>query len=183
MIPDGACSTNKAVKYYADPGGQFMATLQTAADANGWDLQAPWNALNQEVQHAVLYGTGDHVWDVEWQFTTKGRSGTQSLKAKWEGFCRYIEDEYERRLHNKNIGHLEALMRPETCGTCHGARLNPELFKFQFLGKSISEFAALPVSDALALLQAMPSIQRDAAGINPQEAAGINPQEAKGRRN
>lgn len=154
-VLDGACSTNKAVKYYADPGGQFMATLRTAAAVKGWDLDVPWHGLSDEVKHMVLYGTGDQLWDVEWTFTTKGRTGTQSLQTKWEGFCHYIQDEYERRLHNKNIAHLEELMRPETCNTCAGARLKPELLAFKFLGKSISAFAELPVSRALAALQGM----------------------------
>ena len=154
-VLDGACSSNKAVKYYADPGGQFMATLRAVAAAKDWNLDMPWNGLADEVKHTVLYGTGDQMWDVEWEFTTKGRTGIQSLQAKWEGLCNYIQDEYERRLHNKNIGHLEELMRLETCNTCKGTRLKSELLAFEFLGKPISAFADLPVSRALAELHAM----------------------------
>lgn len=149
---DGALSTNKALAYYADIHGQFMATLKEVADQHGWNIDRPWPDLEEEIKDIILYGTGERTWDVTWHFKTKTKSGTQALTAKWLGFCHYIEDEYNRRLHNKNIEHLEALMHDVTCPTCRGSRLKPELLETHFQGKSINEISQMAIIDCLKFL-------------------------------
>ncbi len=151
-IFEGAFSSNKAIRYYADIHGQFMATLNEVAHQKGWNINRPWEVLEEEIKEVVLYGTGDQTWEVTWQFKTKTKTGTQTLTAKWLGFCHYIEDEYKRRLHNKNIEHLEALMHHVVCPTCHGSRLKPELLETSFCGKNIHEISQLTITDCLELL-------------------------------
>tara|TARA_R110002050_G_scaffold141251_1_gene266285 strand:- start:39580 stop:44397 length:4818 start_codon:yes stop_codon:yes gene_type:complete len=152
-IWNGAISVNNAVAYYADVNGQFMATLKEAAKQNNWDINKPWNELTDEVQEAILYGTGDTIWNVTWVFVTKTSTGTQELTAKWLGLCHYINDEYQRKLHNKNIKNIEDLLHAVTCPTCHGSRLKPELLHTQFLGNNIHEISHLSISSCLALIK------------------------------
>lgn len=152
-IWEGAVSTNKALAYYADPNGQFMATLKTAVKEYGWDLERPWQQLEEEIRQVVLYGTGERVWDVTWEFTTKSRTGVQELRAQWLGLCNYVDDEYQRRLHNKNISHLEALLHAITCPTCDGSRLKPELLTTKFLGKDIHALSKVNIGSCLQLLE------------------------------
>lgn len=148
-ILDGAISSNKAIAYYADLKGQFIATLKEAAKEKGWNLSEPWNKLHKDVQEGVLYGAGEKEWDVEWEFSTKSRSGVQELKAKWIGFCNYIDDEYERKLHNKNIENLEGLLHKVECRACSGARLKSELLEPTFIGKNISELSGMSIRKCL----------------------------------
>lgn len=152
-ILNGAASENKSVAYYADPQGQFIATLKEAAKQNKWNIDHPWRELKDEVKHAILYGTGDKVWDATWQFTTKTRTGTQKISAKWLGLCRYIDDEYQRKLHNKNIEDLEALLHEVECGECHGSRLKPALLRTTFLGLNIHQLSELSITACLHLLE------------------------------
>lgn len=152
-ILEAAASTNKAVAYYADVNGQFIATLKEAAKQKGWNLDQSWQQLDEEVKDAVLYGTGDTVWDVNWEFSTKSRTGTQALQAKWLGLCNYINEEYQRRLHNKNISHLEGLLHAVVCTTCNGSRLKPELLRTTFLGKDIHALSSLNIASCLSLIQ------------------------------
>lgn len=152
-ILDGAISTNKAIGYYADVHGQFMATLMEVATQKKWNIDRPWQALEDEVKRVILYGTGDATWDVTWEFITKSRKGTQSLTAKWLGFCNYINDEYERKRHNKNIKALEDVLHDVVCPTCQGSRLKPELLNTRFLGKNIHEFSQLPIASCLELIK------------------------------
>ena len=151
-ILDGACSVNKAIAYYADVNGQFIATLKEVASQKNWDLTLPWQELNELVQQVILYGTGDAIWNVNWEYNTKSRSGTQALTAKWLGFCHYIDDEYQRKQHNKNIVHLEALLHDVPCPKCHGSRLKPELLDTRFLGLNIHELSQLNIVSCLELL-------------------------------
>jgi excinuclease ABC subunit A len=151
-IFDGAVTTNKAVKYYADVHGQFMATLQTLAAQRKWDLSLPWQELTGDQQHIILYGGDDTEWEVEWTFKTKSRTGTQQLKAKWLGLCTYLDDEYQRRLSNKNKQVLEAVLHEVQCLTCEGSRLKKKLLDIQFLGLNIHELTQLTISECADLL-------------------------------
>ncbi|MDX2361838.1 MAG: ATP-binding cassette domain-containing protein [Crocinitomicaceae bacterium] len=152
-IFEGAISVNKAIAYYADVNGQFIATLKEVAKQKNWNLECPWNELEDEVKDVILYGTGDAIWDVTWEFNTKSRSGTQSLTAKWLGFCKSIDDEYERKLHNKNIKVLEELLHAVECPTCKGSRLKSELLSTKFLGKNIHELSQLSIAHCLELIE------------------------------
>lgn len=143
---DGAISPNKAVQYYGDENGQFIATLKTLEEHKKWNLDRPWNELSAEQRDVVLYGD-DTEWDVTWNFKTKSRSGTQQLKAKWLGLCNYLDEEYQRKLSNKNKQTLEAVLHEVKCATCMGSRLKAELLKTRFLGLNIHEFTQLTVSD------------------------------------
>lgn len=140
---EGAISTNKAVHYYGDPHGQFMATLQALADFKKWDLSRPWNELSPHQQTLILFGGDETEWEVEWTFKTKSRSGTQQLKAKWLGLCTYLDDEFQRRLTAKNKADLDAVMHEVTCASCEGSRLKKELLKTRFLGFNIHQFMEL----------------------------------------
>lgn len=154
-ILDGAASTNKALAYYADANGQFVATLKEVAKQRGWNIERPWQQLDDKVKDVILYGTGDVVWEVTWEFSTKSRTGTQSLKAKWLGLCNYIDEEYQRRLHNKNIVHLEELLHAVVCSTCQGSRLKSDLLNTTFLGKDIHALSQLDIASCLDLISTM----------------------------
>ncbi|KYG73306.1 excinuclease ABC subunit UvrA [Roseivirga spongicola] len=150
---EGAVSTNKAIAYYADVDGQFMATLKEVAHQKSWNLEQPWQELDPEIQEAILYGTGNQIWETTWQYKTKTGEGQQEIKAPWKGFCRYIDEEYQRRLHNKKLSDFESLMHEVTCATCQGSRLKPELLTPTFLGKNIHELSSLSISECLSLLE------------------------------
>jgi len=152
-ILEGAVSVNKAIGYYADVNGQFMATLKEAAKQNKWNIDLPWNELTAEVMDVILYGAGETVYDVTWEYQTKTKSGKQELSAKWWGLCNYIDDEYQRKLHNKNIINLEDLLHDVECSTCNGSRLKPELLITKFLGNNIHEISHLSIATCLELIE------------------------------
>jgi len=152
-ILEGAVSVNKAIAYYADVNGQFIAILKEAAKQNNWNITLPWDDLTVEVKDIILYGTGETVYEVTWEYQTKTKSGTQELSAKWLGFCNYIDNEYQLKLHNKNITNLEALLHDVECPTCNGSRLKPELLKTFFLGKNIHEISHLSIASCLELIE------------------------------
>jgi len=149
---DGALSTNKALGYYTDANGQFVATLKEVARQKHWNLEQPWLSLDPHVQKEILFGTGDQMYDVTWAYTTKARTGTQELSVPWMGFCTYINQEYLRKLHNKNIKVLEELLNDVECTVCDGSRLKAQLLETTFMGLSIHELSMLPVGACLKLL-------------------------------
>ena len=151
-IFDDCFIENKALKYYTDPNGQFMAILKTVGQHFQWNLEQPWSDLTNEIKDVIWYGTGEQQWEVIWKFKTKSRSGTQSLTAPWLGLCNYIDDEYERKRHNKNTIALEALLHDVPCSSCNGSRLKPELLHTTFLNKNIHELSQLSIAACLNLM-------------------------------
>ena len=149
---EGAISTNKAVHYYGDEHGQFMATLQALANDKKWDLSVSWNKLSAEQQDIVLYGGDDTEWEVEWNYKTKSGTGTQQLSAKWLGLCNYLDIEFQRRLSNKNKQDLDAVMHEVKCPACEGSRLKKELLETTFLGNNIHELTQLTITECSDLL-------------------------------
>lgn len=158
---DGAFPENKALKYYSNPQGQFMATLHTIAAEKGWNLHVPWDELEEEQQHLILHGTGDEEWEVVWHFKNKSRAGVQELKAKWMGFCGYINDEFERKRQNKNIQALEDMLHDVTCPDCQGSRLKPELLHTRFQNKNIAEWMHLSISEMYEEIAAYQQMEGD----------------------
>ncbi len=152
-IFEGAVSTNKTIGYYADSKGQFMATLREAAQNNNWNLDRPWRQLDKEIKDVILYGTGETLWDVSWEYVTKSRTGVQKLQAKWLGLCNYIDDEYQRTLHNKNTKNVEELLHEVECTECRGSRLKPALLNTTFLEKNIHELTRLSITSCLELIK------------------------------
>jgi excinuclease ABC subunit A len=152
-ILEAGLAANKAVAYYADVNGQFMATLKELAKQKNWNIELPWQQLEQEVKDVILYGTGDVIWNVTWEFNTKSRAGTHVLTAKWRGFCNYIDDEYQRKIHNKNVKSIEGLLHGVVCPACLGSRLKPELLRTKFLGLTIHELSQLSITACLELIE------------------------------
>ncbi len=151
-IFNGAIAINKTIGYYADSNGQFIATLKEVAKQKNLDLTIPWKDLDNNIRAIILYGTGDIVWNTTWKYTTKSRVGSQEISVKWLGFCNYIDEEYQRKLHNKNIKNLEDLLHHVECNVCNGSRLKPELLKTTFLGVNIYELSKLSISACLELI-------------------------------
>ncbi len=140
---DGAFVKNRVGKFYGDPYGRHFAILKVVAQDLGIDLEQPWGNLPKDARDIILYGTGDRQWKVTWEFKNKTRSGTQELTAPWPGFCNYVDEEYQRKLHNKNIGALEELLEEVLCTSCQGSRLKPEQLEVRIAGLNIAELGQL----------------------------------------
>jgi excinuclease ABC subunit A len=144
-IFDGALNANKTAQYFTNPEGQFIATLKEIAAQKKWDINLPWKNLSADIQDVILYGTGETEWQVQWEFKTKTRSGTQELTTKWLGFCNYINDEYDRRRNNKNIQSVLDLLHDIPCRLCEGNRLEPHLLTVKFANKNIAEICKMSI--------------------------------------
>lgn len=154
---NGAFNKNKALDYYTNANGQFIAILKTIAHEQQWDIHKPWNELDDAIKHIIYYGTGSKQWQTTWNFKTKTRTGSQEISAKWIGICNYINDEFNRKRHNKSISNLEALMHDINCHECNGSRLKKELLTTTFQGLNIHELSQLTIQKCYDFIQQHPS--------------------------
>ncbi len=157
---DGAFAKQKSIQFYVDPNGQYLASLKKLGEENGIDYSLAYQSLSQEAISKAFYGTGNQVYDVEWQFKRKNRSGTHHFSGTWQGFIPLLLEEYYRKKANGKGEELLPFLREEKCQLCHGKRLSDEILKIKFDGFNIAELCALSISENRSFFQ---SIQKKIA--------------------
>ncbi|MHC1708186.1 MAG: hypothetical protein AB9842_11800 [Bacteroidales bacterium] len=162
-VLDGAMMGHKAGLFYGDPFGQYIAALKAAADHLRMDISMPWDQLTENHRGIILYGTGDKVYDFNWEYKNKTRAGEHRMRAAWPGFCNLADDEYQRKHLNKNTRDIEELLDEITCPACHGGRLKPELLAVKFHGMNIAGLSSLNIKEALAFFNGILKKESSAA--------------------
>ena len=113
----------------------FLRLLQGVADAEGFDLDTPWEQLPARAQKAVLHGTGEQV-----HVSYRNRYGRdRSYYADYEGVVPWIERRYAETESDYSREKYEGFMREVPCPTCEGTRLKPEILAVTVGGRSIAE--------------------------------------------
>jgi excinuclease ABC subunit A len=159
---EGAFVKQKSIQFYADPNGQYLATLKKVGEEYGIDYEKAYQSLSKEAISKAFYGTGEQVYDVEWQFKRKNRSGTHRFSGKWQGFIPIVLEEYYRKKANGKGEELLPFLREEKCPRCHGKRLNEEILRIKFDGINIAELCSFSISENKSFFQ---SIQKK-TGLN-----------------
>src|SRR5690606_1680196 len=121
-------------------------------------LDRPWKKLSRKHQDAVLFGTGEKRYQVEW----KAKTGGGTLNVRWEGlmprlFRRMSESKSERakQYYSQFLGTAE-------CPSCRGARLRAESAAVRIAKKTLVEVSALTVRDARRFFGEMGLVGSDA---------------------
>ncbi|MEP7021012.1 MAG: excinuclease ABC subunit UvrA, partial [Pseudonocardiales bacterium] len=135
----------------------FLRLLQGVADAEGFDLETPWEKLPARAQKAVLHGTGEQV-----HVSYRNRYGRdRSYYANYEGVVPWIERRYAETESDYSREKYEGFMREVPCPTCGGTRLKPEILAVTIGGRSIAEVAALSIGEAADVLRDLELSDRD----------------------
>ena len=125
-------------------------------------LDTPWRELPEEVQHKLLYGTGERNITFRWRH----RGGVWVHGGKFEGIIPELLDKFRKARNPMQRRQLEKHMRIVPCTSCHGSRLNPQARhvrittsskEFSPRGKSLNRLAAslgLPEVCALTIAEA-----------------------------
>jgi excinuclease ABC subunit A len=88
----------------------------------GGVLETAWEELDERVQHALLWGTGDeHV-----TFTWRGGSSGYKWGGPFEGIIPKLLAQYRNTRSRPQRRQLEKYMRILGCGRCEGRRLNAQ---------------------------------------------------------
>ena len=143
----GALSATKQGRFYGDKDGQFIHTLFAAGEKLGIDFSKPVKELSSHEFDIAMFGAGDEIFDINWEYKRGNVEGTHSFKGKWIGFANLITDEYYRSSGNKNEEELFSLMGETVCPECFGKRLKKELLSVKFAGITIDEFCEKPVTE------------------------------------
>jgi excinuclease ABC subunit A len=135
----------------------FLRLLQGVADAEGFELDTPWERLPARAQKAVLHGLAEQV-----HVSYRNRYGRdRSYYASYEGVVPWIERRYAETDSDYSREKYEGYMREVPCPACEGTRLKPEILAVTVGGLSIAELAAMSIGQAADWLHALELDDRD----------------------
>jgi excinuclease ABC subunit A len=117
----------------------------------GCQPEAPFAELPRKAREAFFLGLPDKV---------EFRYGEYKYQAEWKGatgwlleHLKQLEEREEDPRTERERAAFEALISPITCRTCQGKRLQPESLAVRVDGRSIADYAAMPIEEALAVFE------------------------------
>src|SRR6476646_5168506 len=138
-------------------------TLELAAYAHGFDLDAPFEKLPVKTQNLILYGyppvgaPGKSNGDVS---KTKEKA---DKGFRFQGILKFLERNFEESGSDSYREWMTQYMSATLCNVCHGKRLRPESLAVKLAGWSIADFTALSLSSA------RPAVDKIILGLTPRQ--------------
>jgi len=168
-LTDGAMDGTKTGRFYGEPHGQYVSTLNAVGARHDIDFSEPWAVLSEEAKRLALEGSGEEIYDITWRFKRKERTGEHHFKGKWIGLVALVADEYKRKHADRRGEEMKSVMKEIECLACHGSRLTQKALAFRLNGHPISTLAEFPVNQLVPLLDnlldQLPEQDHKAAGL------------------
>ena len=159
IIPDvdAALSEGAIAPWRSAHTQYFTRMLESVANVNEIDLDAPWHTLSAKQQKLILHG-------VKGKMTVKyknryGRS--RSYSTEYEGVIPWIRRRHEGSDSEWAREQYEGYMRLVACSKCGGARLKPASLAVTINDKNISEVSDMSIDESAKFLGALVLSDRD----------------------
>ncbi len=110
----------------------------------GVSMKTPYEELPQEVQNAILYGTGKDKLHIAY----KKEFGSGSFDAPFEGIAVNMERRYRESTSDYSKQEIERFMTQTPCPDCKGKRLKRESLAVTVGDMNIADLSDLPVRSA-----------------------------------
>ena len=117
----------------------------------GVSMKTPYEDLPEEVQNAILYGTGKEKLHIAY----KKEFGSGSFEAPFEGIAVNMERRYRESTSDYSKQEIERFMTQTPCPDCHGKRLKRESLAVTVGESNIADLSELPVRDAREFLRGL----------------------------
>jgi len=130
----------------------YFSMLQSLAKHYGFDIEQPWEALDEGVQNLILYGSGNE----KIAFAYPGERGRSTVKEHtFEGIVHTLQRRYRETDSVVVREELAKYINHKACPDCEGARLRREARHVLLDGKSIYEISHVPMRQTLELFRSL----------------------------
>lgn len=159
IIPDPSLSLNEGaiVPFSRTRADFYPKMIKAIADHYKIPMDKPWAELTDEHKRIILYGADEMVY-VRYKSIT-GRQ--KAYYARWFGVIPNLERRHEETESEFQRERIEMFMRPRTCNTCKGTRLNPEALSVTVGDLNIAELSALSIDRCKGFLESLPLDETD----------------------
>jgi excinuclease ABC subunit A len=153
LVPDPAAPLAKgAIPLLAFPPKRVARyhhqLLHSVATHYGLDPLTPWRELPPAVREVVLHGSGEEAIRLEYSMMRRHHRVTRPF----EGVLAILLRRFQETTSDLIRERLRAVMVPEACPACAGARLKPEALAVTIGGLGIHQLSALTIGKALEFL-------------------------------
>ncbi len=129
---------NGAIHSWDKRNAYTKSLLAALAQHYGFDLDTPWQDLGSEIQHKLLYGSGDERIALP--------SGRYSDAPRaWEGIIPWFERRYRDTDIEAVKSELAQLRITSPCPACDGTRLNETARHVFIANRSLPQLTRLPL--------------------------------------
>jgi excinuclease ABC subunit A len=156
----------------------IQRTMELAAYAHGFDLSKPFESFPARVQNMILYGYPPKESRADQNPAAeekKAKPARRKDRLFFQGVLTMLEQNFEESKSDTYREWMTQYMSPISCSVCAERRLRPESLAVKIAGRSISEYAALSISEARpavdAILKTLTPRQKEIAGRLLEEIA------------
>ena len=130
----------------------YYSMLESLAKQYRFDVEQPWEMLEDRIQHLVLYGSGKE----KIAFRYAGEGGRSTVKEHaFEGVIPNHERRYRETDSIVVREELAKLINMQTCPECAGARLRREARHVKIADRTIYEISAWPLRQTQNFFQSL----------------------------
>jgi excinuclease ABC subunit A len=168
LVGEGSQSILEGVVLpWGEPGGHLKrSVIPGLAAAYEFDPGSPWQDLPDEVQDAILNGSG--TMKLRFPYTSGTKDFEGFYQDTWEGVVAGVQRRYAETQSESVKKQLEEYMSTLPCHECHGSRLRKEARSVTVGGKGLGDVVEMPVSRALAFMESLvpgaPQLPEEIAG-------------------
>src|SRR5918996_2301591 len=123
----------------------YYSMLQSLAKHYRFDIETPWESLDERVQQLVLYGSGKEK--IAFHYLSE-RGRTTVKEHPFEGVIPNHERRYRETDSLVVREELAKLLNMQACPDCGGARLRREARHVKLAGETIYEISSWPLRQA-----------------------------------
>ncbi len=134
-----------AVRGWDRRNAYYFQLISSLADHYGFDIETPFDELDDKIQHIILYGSGKQV--IEFRYLNE-RHGVKVKRHPFEGVLRNMERRYRETESNVVREELSRYLSTHPCPECQGTRLNRSARHVFVQDRTLPEITSLPVGDA-----------------------------------
>ncbi|AJJ10463.1 excinuclease ABC subunit A [Yersinia rohdei] len=130
----------------------YFQMLRSLAEHYKFDIEAPFNSLDANVQHAVLYGSGKDT--IEFKYIND-RGDTTVRHHPFEGVLHNMERRYKETESNAVREELSKYISNRSCASCDGTRLRKEARYVFVQDTPLPKISDMSIGDALEFFHAL----------------------------
>jgi excinuclease ABC subunit A len=141
-----------AVRGWDRRNAYYFQMIRSLAEHYGFDIEAPFSELNEQVRKIILEGSGEE--SIEFHYLNE-RGHTVQRRHPFEGVLPNLERRYRETDSTTVREELSKYLATHACPECGGTRLNRSA-RHVFVGEhALPDVTRLPIGEARALFHAL----------------------------
>jgi excinuclease ABC subunit A len=130
----------------------YFSMLQSLARHYGFDIESPWEMLDERIQKIILYGSGAEK--IAFRYLSERSRGTVK-EHPFEGMIPNHERRYRETDSQVVREELAKLRNVRACPECGGARLRREARHVRIAETTLQEISAWPLKETVEFFRAL----------------------------